>query len=165
MTELMPAEGVFSLIWVLIALPLGGLAALRRGTWLDWTIVSLTTLGISLPSYVVASVGIVVLGVKLGWVPTIGWDGLFTPSSIVPIIGLSLAPLAACQRASGTCWPITAASASKRRDSSPSRASRPSITCRNSGGTGAASRSPRNQRPCCETSNPSSSSVRNTSPA
>ena len=83
---------------LLIALPLGGLAALRRGTWLDWTIVSLTTLGISLPSYVVASVGIVVLGVKLGWVPTIGWDGLFTPSSIVPIIGLSLAPLAALTR-------------------------------------------------------------------
>jgi ABC-type dipeptide/oligopeptide/nickel transport system permease component len=83
---------------LLIALPLGGLAALRRGTWLDWTIVSLTTLGISLPSYVVASVGIVVLGVKLGWVPTIGWDGLFTPSSIVPIIGLALAPLAALTR-------------------------------------------------------------------
>jgi ABC-type dipeptide/oligopeptide/nickel transport system permease component len=83
---------------LLVALPLGGLAALRRGTWLDWTIVSLTTLGISLPSYVVASVGIVVLGVKLGWVPTIGWDGLFTPSSIVPIIGLALAPLAALTR-------------------------------------------------------------------
>ncbi|MFT4037341.1 MAG: ABC transporter permease [Thermomicrobiales bacterium] len=86
------------LLALLIALPLGGLAALRRGTWVDWTIVSLTTLGISLPSYVVASVGIVVLGVRLGWVPTIGWDGLFTPSSIVPIIGLALAPLAALTR-------------------------------------------------------------------
>lgn len=83
---------------LLIALPLGGLAALRRGTWVDWTIVSLTTLGISLPSYVVASVGIVVLGVKLGWVPTIGWNGLFTPSSVVPIVGLALAPLAALTR-------------------------------------------------------------------
>ncbi|MCD6030079.1 MAG: binding-protein-dependent transport system inner rane component, partial [Thermomicrobiales bacterium] len=86
------------LVAVALALPLGGLAAMRRGTWVDWVIVSLTTLGISLPSYVVASVLFVVLGVKLGWVPTIGWDGLFTPSSIVPIVGLALAPLAALTR-------------------------------------------------------------------
>ena len=31
MTELMPAEGVFSLIWVLIALPLAGAAILLFG--------------------------------------------------------------------------------------------------------------------------------------
>lgn len=86
------------LLAVALALPLGGLAALRRGTWVDWGIVSLTTIGVSLPSYVVASVLVVVLGVKLGWVPTIGWDGLFTTSSIVPIIGLALAPLAALTR-------------------------------------------------------------------
>ena len=86
------------LLAVIVALPLGGLAAIRRGTWVDWIIVSLTTMGISLPSYGVASVLIVVLGVKLGWVPTIGWDGLFTTSSIVPIIGLALAPLAALTR-------------------------------------------------------------------
>jgi len=47
------------LVAVVLALPLGGLAAMRRGTWVDWIIVSLTTLGISLPSYVVASVLIV----------------------------------------------------------------------------------------------------------
>jgi ABC-type dipeptide/oligopeptide/nickel transport system permease component len=83
---------------VVLALPLGGLAAMRRGTWVDWLIVSLTTVGISLPSYVVASVLIVVLGVNLGLVPTIGWDGLFSASSIVPIVGLALAPLAALTR-------------------------------------------------------------------
>jgi ABC-type dipeptide/oligopeptide/nickel transport system permease component len=83
---------------LIVALPLGGLAAIRRGTWVDWLIVSLTTVGISLPSYVVASVLIVVLGVKLGLVPTIGWDGLFSASSIVPIVGLALAPLAALTR-------------------------------------------------------------------
>ncbi len=83
---------------LIVALPLGGLAAIRRGTWVDWFIVSLTTMGISLPSYVVASVLIVLLGVKLGFVPTIGWDGLFSASSIVPVIGLALAPLAALTR-------------------------------------------------------------------
>ncbi len=66
------------LLAVVVALPLGGLAAIRRGTWVDWLIVALTTTGISLPSYVVASVLVVVLGVKLGLVPTIGWDGLFS---------------------------------------------------------------------------------------
>jgi ABC-type dipeptide/oligopeptide/nickel transport system permease component len=86
------------LLAVVVALPLGGLAAMRRGTWVDWLIVALTTTGISLPSYVVASVLVVVLGVKLGLVPTIGWDGLFSVSSIVPIIGLALAPLAALTR-------------------------------------------------------------------
>ena len=49
------------LLAIVLALPLGGLAAMRRGTWVDWTITSLTTVGISLPSYVVASVLVVVL--------------------------------------------------------------------------------------------------------
>jgi ABC-type dipeptide/oligopeptide/nickel transport system permease component len=51
-----------------------------------------------MPSYVVTSVLIVVLGVQIGWVPTIGWDGLLSRSTIVPIIGLALAPAAALTR-------------------------------------------------------------------
>jgi len=86
------------LVAVLLALPLGGLAATHRGTWIDGSIVAITTAGISLPSYVVASVLIVVLGVNIGWVPTIGWDGLFSASSVVPIIALAVSPLAALTR-------------------------------------------------------------------
>lgn len=83
---------------VIVGLILGTVAALSRGTWLDSGIRVITTVGISMPSYVVTSLLIVVLGVNLGWVPTIGWNGLFSPSSIVPVVALALAPMAAVTR-------------------------------------------------------------------
>jgi ABC-type dipeptide/oligopeptide/nickel transport system permease component len=83
---------------VLLGLPLGALAALTRHRAVDAILRIVSTLGISMPTYVVTSILIVVLGVGLGWVPTFGWKGLLTTSSIVPIISLALAPLAAIIR-------------------------------------------------------------------
>jgi ABC-type dipeptide/oligopeptide/nickel transport system permease component len=90
--------GAAMLLAILLGLPLGALAALTRQPWIDGLIRMLSTLGISMPTYVVTSVLIVTLGVVLGWVPTFGWGGLFSASSIVPIFSLALAPLAAVIR-------------------------------------------------------------------
>ena len=51
-----------------------------------------------MPTYVVTSILIVVLGVELGLVPTFGWKGAFSTSAIVPVFSLALAPLAAVIR-------------------------------------------------------------------
>ncbi|MBV9054900.1 MAG: ABC transporter permease [Hyphomicrobiales bacterium] len=79
-------------------LPLGALAALTRHRGVDSAIRMLSTLGISMPTYVVTSILIVTLGVSLGLVPTFGWRGLFSTSAIVPVFSLALAPLAAMIR-------------------------------------------------------------------
>jgi len=81
-----------------LGLPLGAIAALARNSWIDTVIRMLSTVGISMPTYVVASILVVVLGVGLGWVPTFGWHGAFSSSAVVPVLSLALAPLAAVVR-------------------------------------------------------------------
>jgi ABC-type dipeptide/oligopeptide/nickel transport system permease component len=83
---------------VAFGLVLGGLAALHRGSWLDSTITLASTAGISLPTYAFVSILIVVLGVRLRVVPTFGWNGLLSPTVIVPVVSLALAPMAALAR-------------------------------------------------------------------
>jgi len=86
------------LLAIVLGLPLGALAALTRHPAIDSAIRVLSTLGISTPTYVVTSILIVALGVGLGWVPTFGWQGIFSASAIVPVFSLALAPLAAVIR-------------------------------------------------------------------
>lgn len=86
------------LLAVVLGLPLGALAALTKQRWVDTLIRVLSTLGISMPTYVVVSILIVLLGVELGWVPTFGWRGIFSTTAIVPVFSLALAPLAAVIR-------------------------------------------------------------------
>ena len=72
------------LLAILLGLPLGALAALTRDSWVDGLIRMVSTLGISMPTYVVTSILIVTLGVGLGWVPTFGWHGAFSASAFIP---------------------------------------------------------------------------------
>jgi ABC-type dipeptide/oligopeptide/nickel transport system permease component len=83
---------------IVLGLPLGALAALTTHPAIDGLIRTIATLGISMPTYVVTSILIVVLGVELGLVPTFGWKGVFSVSAIVPVLSLALAPLAAIIR-------------------------------------------------------------------
>jgi ABC-type dipeptide/oligopeptide/nickel transport system permease component len=86
------------LLAIVLGLPLGAIAALTRNSWIDTVIRMLSTVGISMPTYVVTSILVVVLGVGLGWVPTFGWHGAFSSSAVVPVLSLALAPLAAVVR-------------------------------------------------------------------
>ena len=58
----------------------------------------LAVIGISTPSFVVATLLIVVFAVTLRWVPTSGWEGLWSPRAAIPVFALALGPLAAIAR-------------------------------------------------------------------
>jgi peptide/nickel transport system permease protein len=81
---------------VMLGIPLGILAALRPGRWLDGAISVLTQAGVALPEYWVGPVLILVFAQYLGWFPSSGWRD---PQSIIlPTITLALGPLAYCTR-------------------------------------------------------------------
>lgn len=95
---------VATLISLIVGLPLGVLTAIKRGRWYTESLQFLSIIGVSLPSFVVGILLILVFSVMLGWAPSfgrgevvqIGWwsTGLLTPSGraalILPAIALSL---------------------------------------------------------------------------
>lgn len=82
--------GVIALIVALLfGIPLGCISAYTRGRWLDSILRVVTTIGIAIPSFVLASVLLVFFGVKLGWLPTISGTLPNWQSYVMPIIALS----------------------------------------------------------------------------
>ena len=80
--------GAGMLLSMLIALPLGTVAALRPGSWLDRITVTTSLLGLSLPQFWLGLIFIVVFAVTLGWVPTSGSGSL--KHLILPSLTLAL---------------------------------------------------------------------------
>ncbi|MDZ7908592.1 MAG: ABC transporter permease [Gemmobacter sp.] len=64
------------LVAVLIGLPVGIAAALRRGTWADSLLTSATTLGISVPVYILGAILILIFAQGLNWLPASGYTDL-----------------------------------------------------------------------------------------
>jgi len=60
----------------IIGVPVGIAAALRRGRFLDGLLTSLSTLGISVPVYILGSLLILLLSLKLGWLPSSGYTDI-----------------------------------------------------------------------------------------
>lgn len=84
--------GLSILTALLVGIPLGSIAALNRGKWLDNVIIFFATCGIAVPSFVICTVLMYFLGVKLAWLPTFG---LSSPLNyIMPVISLSFYPTA-----------------------------------------------------------------------
>ena len=80
---------------------LGSIAALNRGKALDNIIVFFSTCGIAIPSFVVCTVLMFILGEKLRLLPTFG---LNTPSSyIMPVIAVALYPMSYIARLMRSC--------------------------------------------------------------
>ena len=70
-----------------LGIPLGVLAALNQNKWQDTAVMLFATVGVAIPSYVVATVALYVFALKLNLVPTFGldeWRGY-----ILPVIALS----------------------------------------------------------------------------
>ncbi|HMM42082.1 MAG TPA: ABC transporter permease [Thermomicrobiales bacterium] len=69
------------LIGVVIAIPTGMLAALKRGSAFDFIASTATFAGISLPTFWFGIVFILIFAVRLGWLPSVGYvspsDGLW----------------------------------------------------------------------------------------
>ncbi|MEG0541010.1 MAG: ABC transporter permease [Angelakisella sp.] len=88
--------GIAAAIAVCIGVPLGAVAALNRGKWLDNTIIVIATCGISIPNFVVTTVMMIFFGVTLQVLPTMG---LSSPLHyIMPITALAFYPTAYISR-------------------------------------------------------------------
>lgn len=88
--------GISVLVSLLIGIPLGCLAALNRGKFLDSLISVIATCGIAVPSFVICTVLMYVLGVNLKLLPTMGltsWKHF-----IMPVMALSFYPTAYIMR-------------------------------------------------------------------
>jgi len=77
---------------------LGMLGALKPNSVLDNLTTFLSVFGISTPNYVVASLLVILFAVYLDWLPTGGWDTLFSKKAIIPVFALSLGPMALIAR-------------------------------------------------------------------
>ena len=77
---------------LLIALPVGTLAAVHQGRRLDSIVTFLAQGFVSIPEYWLAPVLVLLFAVELGWLPSAGWSGIDT--LILPAVVLSLRPLA-----------------------------------------------------------------------
>jgi len=84
------------LLGVTIGILLGIVAAFKRGKWPDYLVMFIAIVGISVPSFVVASLLQFFFTVKLRVLPTTGWGEL--KHTILPTIALSLSPIATYAR-------------------------------------------------------------------
>lgn len=88
--------GFAILVSLLIGIPLGCLAALHRGKFLDSLISVISTCGIAVPSFVICTLLMYFLGVHLQWLPTFGLTSW--KHYIMPVISLSFYPTAYIMR-------------------------------------------------------------------
>lgn len=79
-----------------LGITLGAIAALRQNSWVDYVVTFTATLGLTVPNFVVAIWLILLLSVRLGWLPTGGWGE--PKHYIMPVIAYSLAPMALVAR-------------------------------------------------------------------
>ena len=76
---------------LVVGVVLGAVAALRRNKFIDKVIMVMTTAFISMPSFIMGSLMLIVLSVQLGWFPA---NGESAKGLILPVIALSLSPMA-----------------------------------------------------------------------
>ncbi len=85
---------------IVIGIPVGILAAARRGSWTDNVFTALGNIGITLPSFWLGIILIYLIGYKLQWLPIYGYTSPFkdfvenTRQIIMPVIVLAAAPIA-----------------------------------------------------------------------
>ena len=90
--EAMPITGYLNLMAISVALllsiPAGILAAVRRNSIFDYLLTLGSTAGAALPNFWVALISIIVFALWLGWVPPFGlksWDGYILPVAVLAL--------------------------------------------------------------------------------
>ena len=79
--------GLITVVFVLLAaLPMGILAAVKNGKWQDMLIMAIATIGVTIPSFVIASLLIYIFAYQLNWLPTY-WDWS-AAGYVLPVIAL-----------------------------------------------------------------------------
>src|SRR5437764_492178 len=84
-----------------IGLTSGILAAVHQNTWIDYVVTFVSSLGLTVPNFVVALWLLLLFAVGLSWLPTGGWpNGVEDDwkTLIMPVITLALAPSALVAR-------------------------------------------------------------------
>jgi len=91
--QAMPVSLTIGLSAMALAFLLGTLlgisAALRQNTRVDYLLMGVGMLGISIPNFVIAPILILLLAVYTGWLPAGGWDWSIA-SMVLPVVTLSL---------------------------------------------------------------------------
>lgn len=93
--------GIAILVVVLVGIPLGVLAALKKNKWPDYLISFISTMGIAVPSFVVGSFTLYIFGERLGWIPAGGlssWKSYIGP--VIALAGFSMAFVTRLMRSS-----------------------------------------------------------------
>ena len=104
--------GVAALLALVLGIPMGVYAALKRGTFLSQVFMTVSLLGVSLPTFLVGILLILLFAVGLGWFPSfgqgdvvqIGWwsSGLLTPKGwhhiVLPAVTLAVFQLTLIMR-------------------------------------------------------------------
>lgn len=89
--------GFFALLWaVLLGVPLGCIAAYKRGTWVDSLLRIICTIGVSMPSFVIASLLLTTFAgsnESLRFFPTIFDSTLGARAYVLPCFALGLYPM------------------------------------------------------------------------
>lgn len=94
--------GGITLIFVLLAsIPMGIISALKNGKWQDMLLMAIATIGVTIPSFVIATGLIYIFSFKLSWTPVYGvdsWKGYILP--VIAMGGYSVSFLARLMRSS-----------------------------------------------------------------
>ena len=93
--------GLGASVIILVGIPLGIVAALKRNSIIDRGILIFTTIGRVVPSFVLATIMLYYFSIKNNWLPTFGLDSL--KSYIMPIISIAAASLASISRLTRSC--------------------------------------------------------------
>ena len=111
--ERMPRTAYIGLITFVIGsvggIFIGIICALRRGSWMDNTLTTLSNIGMTVPTFWLGILLIFLFSYKLHWLPSFGWTSpwtdfwLSTKKLIMPIAAVSLGSIAGMARLMRSC--------------------------------------------------------------
>jgi len=93
--------GLAVIVIIVLGIPLGIVSALKQNKWQDQVVRVLATLGITIPSFVIATLFIYIFSSRLGWLPSHGltsWKHMIGP--VIALAGFSLSFVARLTRSS-----------------------------------------------------------------
>ncbi len=93
--------GITILFVILAAIPMGIVAAVKNGKWQDMLLMGIATIGVTIPSFVIASLLIYVFSYRLDLLPSFGldsWKGYILP--VITLGGYSISYIARQMRSS-----------------------------------------------------------------
>ncbi len=91
-------NAVSSFIGIAIGVLLGVTAALHRGKWIDRLVIFGVVFGRAIPVFVAGPILLFFFARTIPILPPGGWDGIFSRSAVMPVVLLSIGPMAVFAR-------------------------------------------------------------------